>query len=301
MRVMMIGLGQIAHKAYLPVLSTRADIELHFVTRDTAVLAELGKSYRVCKLFRTVDEALAAGPFDAAFVHTATSVHPEIVERLLSRGIAVFVDKPLAYSFESAQDLIAIAEQARRPLMVGFNRRYAPPYVSLAGLSHQTLLMWKHRRQEPSTLRETVFDDFIHVVDTLRFLSPREASKVAVETIVERGNLLAIVLTMSSATHVAVGMMNRDAGLDDERLEVIGGGGRRAVLNMAEVVDYDGAETRTRRDEWTSVSCQRGFDAMCSDFLESVLSNRPVAADDILETHRICELIVRHAEENSFR
>ena len=42
MRVAMIGLGDIARKAYLPVLGTRADVQLAFVTRSTATLDELG-------------------------------------------------------------------------------------------------------------------------------------------------------------------------------------------------------------------------------------------------------------------
>ena len=37
MRVLMVGIGDIAHKAYLPVLGTRDDIELHCCTRDAAV------------------------------------------------------------------------------------------------------------------------------------------------------------------------------------------------------------------------------------------------------------------------
>lgn len=296
MRILMIGLGSIAHTAYLPALGLRNDIELHFATRNPAVLAATGAAYRTANLYPDLTEALEAARFDAAFVHVATSAHAFVVERLLQEEIPVFVDKPLANSHDEAARIVAAAERARCPLMVGFNRRYAPDYIRLREIPHDSLFMYKHRRQEPASPRDTVFDDFIHVVDTLRFLSPAEVSRITIETSVSDGNLLSIVLVLTSAEHKAVGIMNRSAGLDEERLEVIGRGGRQAVLNLSETIRYDGAEIRTRRGDWTSVSAQRGFEAMCADFLKAARERRPVASRDILETHRICEMIVAQAE-----
>ena len=37
MRMLLIGLGDIARKAYLPVLSTRADLDIHLATRDAGL------------------------------------------------------------------------------------------------------------------------------------------------------------------------------------------------------------------------------------------------------------------------
>lgn len=67
-------------------------------------------------------------------------------------------------------------------------------------------------------------------------------------------------------------------------------------MNLSDTIDYDLAEIRSRRDDWTAVSAKRGFDDMCADFLDAVREGRRVASHDILETHRICELIVEHAE-----
>lgn len=299
MRILMIGLGSIASKAYLPVLASRAGIELHLVTRNQAVLKDMGAAYRIPHLYADLDYALRTGPFDAAFVHTATVAHAPIVERLLRRETAVLVDKPLAYRLEDVERLVEAADRGGRPLMVGFNRRYAPDYVALRGMPHDTLLMSKHRSQPPGDPRETVFDDFVHVVDTLRFLSPASDPQVTIETTMSEGKLSSILLLLSSPTQKAIGMMNRSAGLDEERLEIVGGGGRRAVLNLSETINYAGAESRTRRGDWTSVTHQRGFETLCSDFLAAVREERPAQSRDILETHRICEQIARHAEANA--
>jgi len=299
MRVLMIGLGDIAHKAYLPVLAAHASVELHLVTRNPEVLAAAGSVYRIPHLYSGLDEALAAGRFEAAFVHAATSAHVAIVDALLSMNIAVFVDKPLAPSYDQAAALVDKAERLGVPLFVAFNRRFAPAYASLRGVPHDTLVMHKHRRQPAGDIRQTIFDDFIHVVDTLRFFSPAAEQRITIETTVRQGKLHAVLLSLASAEHKALGLMNRQAGLDEERLELVGPGGRRAVLNLSDTIDYDGAEVLRRRGDWSSVSMQRGFDAMCAAFLEAVRDHHPVQSQDILETHRLCEHIVCHAEANA--
>ena len=109
MRVGVVGLGAIARKAYLPVLATRPDLELHLCTRNTATLAEVGDAYRVPHRHVDLDGLLAAG-VDAAFVHAATVAHPALVERLLAAGVHVYVDKPLADTYADAEWLVVQAD-----------------------------------------------------------------------------------------------------------------------------------------------------------------------------------------------
>ncbi len=118
--------------------------------------------------------------------------------------------------------------------MVGFNRRYAPDYAALRDQPRDVCLMQKHRRGPLDGPRRTVFDDFIHVVDTLLFLAPVAAERVTIETVVRDGLLQSVTLMLASDRHVAIGSMNRDSGLDEERLDVIGGGRKHSVLNLSE-------------------------------------------------------------------
>ena len=296
MRVIMAGLGDIARKAYLPVLAATPGIELHLVTRDRAVLAALGETYRIAHLHDSLDSALSATRFDAAFVHSATPAHPEMVETLLGHGAAVLVDKPLADTFDAAARLVDLAHRRRRLLAIGFNRRFAPDYAALRSEPRAFMLMQKHRHAQPDSPRRVVFDDFIHVVDTLRFLAPGPIARTQIETIVRDGLLSGITLTLAGDNHHAIGTMQRESGLDEERLDIIGADRRRAVLDLAETRDQNAVDTRARRGDWTPVTRQRGFEAMCADFLTGVRESRPTAAEDILATHRLCEDIVRHAE-----
>jgi predicted dehydrogenase len=285
MRVLVTGLGDIARKAYLPILSAIPELDVHLATRDPQALRDAGRMFRVAHLHASIEQALATATFDAAFVHSATSAHATSVQLLLERGIPTFVDKPLADNLAQAQQLVALAERKATLLMVGFNRRFAPDYAALRDTGASLILMEKHRHKQPDTPRRVVFDDFIHVIDTLLFLAPSPAQRRTIETHVEHGLLKAATLMIAGEGYTAIGTMHRDSGLDEEHLDVIGNGVRQSVQDMAETIRSAGTECRRRRGDWTSVGRQRGFDAMCADFLLAVREQRPTVATDILPTH----------------
>ncbi|MDY0959001.1 Gfo/Idh/MocA family oxidoreductase [Sphingomonas sp. CFBP8993] len=296
MRVLVIGLGDIAHKAYLPVLASRPDIALHLVTRDAQVRHDTARAWRVAGHHATLDAALATGAFDAAFVHAATEAHPALVQHLLEARIATFVDKPLADTLAEAERLMALAAAQDTLLRVGFNRRFAPCYATLRDETADLIVMEKHRHRQPDVARRVIFDDFIHVADTLLFMAPGPIRRRVIEPRVVDGLLTAITLMLAGDGFTAIGMMHRDSGLNEERLDMMGGGLRRSVLNMADQVHLAGSEVRTRRSDWTSVGWQRGFEAMCLDFLSAARDGVTTDAEDILATHALCEAMTEAAE-----
>lgn len=292
----MIGLGDIAEKAYLPVLAAQPGIELRLCTRNAATLARLGERYRVAARSSSVAEVLAAG-VDAAFVHAATGAHPEIVAALLSGGAHVYVDKPVAYTLAESAALVRLARTAGRSLLVGFNRRYAPGYVGLAGRPRDLVVMQKNRAAQADSARRVLFDDFIHVVDTLRFLAPGPIKSRNFRTRVVDGLLESVVLELAGAGFTAIGSMHRLSGASEESCEVMGGGGKSRVVNLGEVIEYTPeGETLTRRPDWTSVARQRGIEQIVLAFLAAVGAGRVLDAGDALVTHEICEEIAAAAE-----
>lgn len=290
LRIAMIGLGDIAQKAYLPVLGPRADLDLVFVTRNAQALAALGEAWRVERLHAELDTALAEG-LDGALVHAATAAHPDIVRRLLEAGVATMVDKPLADNAADSQALVELAEARGVSLMVGFNRRFAPIYKDAAALNLPLVVMQKNRADQADETRRVVFDDFIHVVDTLRFLAP-DAGEARVHGRVVGGLMEHVALSLSGGGRDALGIMNRISGSNEETLEVSGGGAKRRIVDMAQIVDQSARDHLTRRGDWTSVGRQRGFEGLCEHFLGAVRERRRLSALDALATHRLCETVV---------
>ncbi|MFF9392092.1 Gfo/Idh/MocA family protein [Streptomyces griseoluteus] len=300
MKVGCIGLGDIARKAYLPVLGTQPGLDLHLQTRTPATLAAVGDSLHLPagQRHETLDSLLDAG-LDAAFVHAPTAVHPEIVTRLLEAGVPTYVDKPLAYELTDSQKLVELAERQDVPLFVGFNRRYAPAYAQVLEHPRDLILLQKNRVGLPEEPRSMILDDFIHVVDTLRFLVPGPVDDVTVRVRTEDGLLHHVVLQLSGDGFTALGVMNRLSGSAEEILEVSGQDTKRQVINLAEVIDHKGQPTVRRRGDWVPVSRQRGIEGAVLTFLDAVRAGEPVSARDALATHELCERVVRAAQDPS--
>lgn len=300
MKVGCIGLGDIAQKAYLPVLGVQPGIELHLRTRNPETLDRVADTLHLPSAQRhtDLDDLLAQG-LDAAFVHAATIAHPEIVTRLLEAGVPTYVDKPLAYELADSERLVRFAEERNVSLAVGFNRRQAPGYAQCVEHPRELILMQKNRTGLPEAPRTMVLDDFIHVVDTLRFLVPGPVDDVTVRARTEGGLLHHIVLQLAGDGFTALGVMNRMSGSNEEILEVSGQDTKRQVVNLAEVVDHKGQPTVRRRGDWVPVARQRGIEQVVLAFLDAVRSGKVLSARDALATHELCERVVLAVEERS--
>ncbi|MET9402396.1 Gfo/Idh/MocA family oxidoreductase [Kitasatospora sp. NPDC002965] len=297
MPVGVIGLGDIAQKAYLPVLTALPGLDLRLMTRDRAKLDRIGDAHRIDPEHRFTDlgELIGSG-IRAAFVHAATDQHVPIVEQLLTAGVDVYVDKPLDYTLEGSRRLVDLADRTGRSLMVGFNRRHAPGYVQAKERPRDLIVLQKNREGLPEAPRPMIFDDFIHVVDLLRFLVPGEIEHVDVRSRVRGGLVEHVVLTLSGEGFTALGIMNRLSGSTEEILEVSGGDSKREVHNLAEVIDHRGQPTVRRRGDWVPVARQRGIEQVVLTFLDAVRSGKTLDAHDALRTHELCEQIVERLE-----
>lgn len=296
--VAVIGLGDIAEKAYLPVLAAEPGLDIHLMTRNRERLDRVADRYRLPNRHSTLDSVLSAG-VRAAFVHAATSAHVELVDALLQAGIDVYVDKPLDYTLAGSRRLVELAESRERSLMVGFNRRYAPAYTEAARRGGSLIVLQKNRYGQPEIARTFVYDDFIHVVDTLRFLVPGDITDVQTRfrRSPESGELEHLVLQLSGDGVTALGIMNRCSGITEEILEISGANGKYKVVNLGDSIDYaDGVATAHPRGDWTPVGSQRGIRQAVDHFLDAVRTGKRLDARDALRTHEICERIVREIE-----
>ncbi len=293
LKIGVIGLGDIAQKAYLPVLCKKK-LEAHLYTRDQVKLQSIGLQYRFTNLHSSLDSMISAG-IAAAFVHTATASHEDIVTMLLNNNIHVFVDKPLTYHYDSTKKLLALAEGKRLILKVGFNRRCAPAIQKLKALHNVNMIvMQKNRRALPGDVRTFIFDDFIHVVDTLLHLLPYPVEQLIVNG-KKKGNLLyhVVVQFVFADGLSAIGIMNRDSGTNEEKLEVFAAEEKRIVYNVTDTfVLKDKNEMKERVSDWESTLSKRGFEGMIDEFLRLVESENPLQQEDHLSTHKICEEIV---------
>ncbi|MBE7175416.1 MAG: Gfo/Idh/MocA family oxidoreductase [Mucilaginibacter polytrichastri] len=296
LKIGIIGLGDIAAKAYLPVISARPGLDIHLCSRNREQMEQLAAQYRFTKMHGETGSLIAAG-IDGAFVHAATLGHAAIIRPLLEAGIPVFVDKPISLHYEESAALTELAKQNGTFLTTGFNRRFAPVYRELKAINEPTLIvMQKNRHQLPGEIRSFILDDFIHVVDTLLWLLPAPAHRKTITCMRDGAMLKQITIqftTENGAT--AIGIMNRNTTANEERLEVMSAGEKKIAVNVSELVAEERkSSSAIRGNDWEPTLHKRGFAPMITDFL-SALENRTqpaISMDDALYTHRICEEII---------
>jgi len=181
-------------------------------------------------------------------------------------------------------------------LMTGFNRRYAPAYQRLKEVAAPNMvIVQKHRNAMPGEPRTFIYDDFIHVVDTMRYLFPAPIEEVIVNGKIVEDLLYHVVVQFISSGATALGIMNRDNGTNEEIAEVMGPVEKRSVYNVSKLVVSKGmVTTEVRGSDWESTLKKRGFEQMVSDFVNAVTTNSKssISASDALETHEICEKIL---------
>lgn len=299
-KIAIIGLGDIARKAYLPVMAHHPDVELAAIlSRSQETVERIGETYRIAGRTTNLSELLAYD-LDAVFVHSPTETHADIVCACLERGLHVYVDKPLSYKLEESERMAELAAKRGKLLAVGFNRRFAPLYVEAKRWLDETggfdlCIAQKHRtRQQSLSAKETMYDDMIHMVDLLLWLG---ASRYEVTSWLceksEDGRLLHASGSLRHGSAASFVSMNRRSGGDIEKLELHGGGRSAEIVNLETAVlrDKQGGEQTLRFGSWDSVSYRRGFTGIVDHFLDTI--DRPgdclVSADRVLETHRLVE------------
>ncbi|HVR70192.1 MAG TPA: Gfo/Idh/MocA family oxidoreductase [Vicinamibacteria bacterium] len=129
LRVGVIGCGGIAQMHHLPTLAERPDLfriaALADVSRPT--LDAVGRRYGVEVLATDYRELLGRPDLDALLLLTS-GCHREAALELLRTDKHLFIEKPLAFSREEAEEVARAARGRRAALMVGYHKRFDPAY-----------------------------------------------------------------------------------------------------------------------------------------------------------------------------
>jgi predicted dehydrogenase len=86
-----------------------------------------------CRTFKDFSEALMADT-DALVIATPAETHYSIVKEALEKGKDVFVEKPLALTYQQGKELLELATTHKRILMVGHVLEYHPAIQTLHSL-----------------------------------------------------------------------------------------------------------------------------------------------------------------------
>ncbi|CAI0765572.1 Virulence factor mviM homolog [Serratia entomophila] len=299
LRVGVVGLGGIAQKAYLPILTQAADWTLVGGFSPNQQKAQpVCDSYRMA-CFSRLDSL--AQQCDAVFVHSSTASHFQVIETLLHQGVHVYVDKPLAETLEQGERLIALAEKQGKALMVGFNRRFAPLYRQLkAQMSRPaSIRMDKHRADSvgPNDVRFTLLDDYLHVVDTALWLAGGEEKLLSGSLRAnEAGALLYAEHHFACGDTLVTTSMHRRGGSQRESVQAVTDG---AVYQLNDMRQWLREDPQGMLEQpapgWQTTLAQRGFEGAIRHFLDSVRNQSApeTGGEQAIAAQRVIERLLR--------
>lgn len=126
-RIGLIGAGSFARATLVPALSSAGAVLGSVASERGLASADSAGRFGFERSAASAEEIIDDDSIDAVVVATRHSNHADLAAAALRAGKAVLVEKPLALSDDELADVAdALAEGAPGPLMVGFNRRFAP-------------------------------------------------------------------------------------------------------------------------------------------------------------------------------
>lgn len=134
LRLALVGCGAIAEELHLPVLAGHEGIALTaLVDRDAQRARRLANSYRVPNVLGDAGE-LSSQSVDAVILATPPFHHAPGSIGLMSRGLHVLVEKPMALTLAEAEEMCRVADEHEVVLAVGLYKRLLPATRLLASL-----------------------------------------------------------------------------------------------------------------------------------------------------------------------
>ncbi len=291
-RLLMIGLGDIAQKAWLPVVANHPQVELYLWARDAAKTAALATQYRLTSL-SSWQQAKDLG-IQAVLIHAATEAHFDLAYAALSQGYSVLIDKPIAYHQHQVQQLADLAAAQQQLLMPAFNRRYSPLVLKAQQQGSATsIILQKYRQLLPGPVRQFVFDDFIHLLDTANFLADGELAKPKAPLARwQQDRLIGLSLDLSSQQRILLSM-DRDHGCTGELYQLDYSGVSWQIDQLMVAKCWSAGQLQIwQPDPWQSNLQLRGFTALFDDFLTALGRKQFGLEPSYLLTHALAELLV---------
>jgi len=239
-----IGAGSFAQSYLIPIVkSSAASLDGVVTSNGMASKNVLDKfGFNFCS--SEADDIFKKEDINTVFIATPHNIHADLVIKALKAGKNVFVEKPLAINEDQLNAVIKAKTEFLKPLMVGFNRRFAnisqtlkneyrnicePVVINIR--VNAGFIPKEHWTQQPDIGAGRIIGEVCHFIDLMQFFTGSEPVKVFAESIniasskITAEDNIAIVIkfadgSVGNLTYLA----NGDKAMPKERIEIFGGG-----------------------------------------------------------------------------
>ena len=244
-----LGAGLFANATLLPAIRKIPGIQLAGIASAGGLHAQhSARKFGFAYAASSDDEILTDPNINTVAILTRHDMHAALVLKALQAGKHVFVEKPLAITPESLEEIVQALSSANSLLLTGFNRRFAPLAVELSKfLADRREPLHMHYRvnagciplnhwvHDPAQGGGRIIGEGCHFVDFLAFLAGAAPLSVSASALPDNGKYhqdnVSMTFTFPDGSLGVVDYLsNGDKSFPKERLEVFCGG-RVAVLD----------------------------------------------------------------------
>jgi myo-inositol 2-dehydrogenase/D-chiro-inositol 1-dehydrogenase len=138
LKIGLIGAGRMMQMAHLPNLLQIGGVQpIAIADIDTEVAHRVAGAYNIPRVYDS-SEALAAGEpeLDGVLIATPRMFHAATCLPVLERSIPIFLEKPLEVTLEKARQIVETCQRVGTIMVIGYNNRYDPAYLSAEHMLH---------------------------------------------------------------------------------------------------------------------------------------------------------------------
>ncbi|MCK5440140.1 MAG: Gfo/Idh/MocA family oxidoreductase [Gemmatimonadetes bacterium] len=231
----LIGCGRVAQRVHLPILTGLPQARLVAIAEsDPQQREEVGR-HAGTAIVAEYEALLDMPKVEAVVVCVPSGLHAEVAVAALDRGKHVYLEKPLATTWDEARSVLSALERSGTVGMIGFNYRFNRAYLELKrclqsgeygewvaartvlAAPEETLPDWKRRRESGGG---ALLDQASHHFDLMRFLFEDEIRDVTAQVRSQRSESDTATVQVQLANGLAIQSFLSINTVNEDRFEV---------------------------------------------------------------------------------
>nr|WP_319398376.1 Gfo/Idh/MocA family oxidoreductase [uncultured Carboxylicivirga sp.] len=130
-----IGCGDVTELKSGPAFSKVDGSDLHMVMRrDLLLVQDYAQRHNVPEWTVNADDLINNKKVNAIYVATPPGVHADYAIKAMKAGKPVYVEKPMAATYQQCKEMIKVSEETGVPLFVAYYRRTLPGFLKVKEL-----------------------------------------------------------------------------------------------------------------------------------------------------------------------
>lgn len=246
-----VGAGNFTGAMIVPVLH-KQNAKMKYIASSRGLSGTtLAKKYGIQKSTTEMQEIFADSEVDAVIITTRHNQHAQNVIDALRADKHVFVEKPLALTYEEIQEIEQVYSNSNKSVTVGFNRRFSPfsqeakkllgnttnRPINIIATMNAGFIPADHWVQDMEIGGGRIIGEACHYIDLITFFTGSKVKEVVMNSLGQEANLgtdnAAIILKYENGSQGVINYFaNGNKAYSKERIEIFDQGNNIIIDNF---------------------------------------------------------------------